>query len=120
MKTLVLGASENPRRYSHIAIQLLEKHGYDAIGLGRTPGKVGSTDILNGKPELKNIHTVTLYLAEPHQFQYENYILETIQPKRIIFNPGAENPGFHNRAKENSIEVIDACTLVMLNTGQYF
>ncbi len=117
-KTVVLGASDNPSRYSYLAVQRLARHGHPVVAVGRKEGKVGDTNIITGKPEEKDIDTVTLYLSPLHQKDYYNYIL-SLHPKRIIFNPGAENDELADLAKKNQIEPIEACTLTMLATGQY-
>jgi predicted CoA-binding protein len=117
--TLIIGASENTGRYSHRAMVLLNKAGLPAIGLGRKEGMIGHSKILTGFPELSEVHTVTLYLSERFQAEYEEYILNTIKPKRLIFNPGAENWSLFKKAKNQGIDVLNACTLVMISTGQY-
>jgi len=119
MKTLVIGASENTDRYSNIAIRMLTEIKRPTIGIGRKRGRVIQTDIHKGLPELENIHTVTLYISAKYQEEYEKYILEDIKPKRIIFNPGTENTVFYKKAQSHGIEAVEACTLVMIRTGQY-
>ena len=117
-KTLVLGASSNPARYSYLAINSLQKKGHDVIAIGRRPGKVGDTEIETEHKDINNIDTVTLYLNANNQKQYYDYIL-SLHPRRIIFNPGAENPELAELARQNSILPQEACTLVLLSTGQY-
>ncbi len=117
-KTLVLGASENPARYSNMAIKKLKNNGHDVIAIGLREGKVNDVPIQKNKIQLTGIDTVTMYMNAQNQQQYEDYIL-SLKPKRIIFNPGAENDRLATKAKQNGIEPIEACTLVMLATGQY-
>lgn len=117
-KTLVLGASTNPARYSHRAVNRLVAHGHEVIALGIKKGKIGPVEIIHGLPEIKDLHTVSLYINPSIQSQYYNYLLE-LQPKRIIFNPGTENNVFIKMASEKNIEVLAACTLVMLSIGSY-
>jgi len=117
-KTVVLGASDNPSRYSYLAVERLTRQGYPVVAVGRKEGKVGDTNIITGHPEEKDIDTITLYLSPLHQKDYYDYIL-SLHPKRIIFNPGAENDELVDLAKEHKIEPIEACTLTMLATGQY-
>jgi predicted CoA-binding protein len=117
-KTVVLGASDNPARYSFLAVDKLKRFGHDVVAIGKKAGKVGATDVITDKPEEKNVDTVTLYLNPQHQKQYYDYIL-SLHPKRIIFNPGAENDELYDLAKTNGIQPLEACTLVMLSTGQY-
>ncbi len=117
-KTVVLGASDNPSRYSYLAIDKLNRYGHPVIAIGKREGKVGNTEVITARPDEKEVDTVTLYLNPLHQKQYYDYIL-SLHPKRIIFNPGAENEELAALAKENGIQPMEACTLVLLSTGQY-
>ena len=116
--TVVLGASTNPARYAFLATQRLQEYGFTAIPIGIKEGKIGEIDIVMGRPDLENIHTVTLYLNPMRQKEYYDYILG-LQPKRIIFNPGTENSELMELAKQHNVETIEACTLVMLSIGNY-
>ncbi|NCA85600.1 MAG: CoA-binding protein [Clostridia bacterium] len=118
-KTLVIGASTRPYRYSHTAVNQLIAYGHPVVAIGLRPGKIGETDILTGFPEAEHIHTVTMYVGQTHQPQYYAYILETICPKRIIFNPGTENETFMALARQQGVEVVQNCTLMMLTYGLY-
>ena len=117
-KTLVLGASTNPARYSYLAVNRLRNHDHPVVAIGKTLNKVGDVTIENSKIPLKDVDTVTLYLNPTHQKEYYDYIL-SLKPKRIIFNPGAENPELEELATKNGIQPLEACTLVLLSTGQY-
>jgi uncharacterized protein len=117
-KTLVLGASDNPARYSYLAIQRLRKNGYPVVAIGRKNTQVADVIIEKQKKEFDDIDTVTLYLSPIHQTEYYDYIL-SLKPKRLIFNPGAENGELEKLAQQNNIQTTDACTLVLLSTGQY-
>jgi predicted CoA-binding protein len=117
-KTVVLGASPNPARYSYLAVNRLKAHGHDVIAIGNRNGKIHQVDVIKGQPPENNVDTITLYLNANNQKQYYDYIL-SLHPKRIIFNPGAENQELTKLAKKNNIEPIEACTLVLLSTGQY-
>jgi predicted CoA-binding protein len=117
-KTLVLGASENPDRYSNLAVKKLSAHEHPVIALGKRKGLIGNIPIETTKDPIEDIDTVTLYLNAANQREYYDYIL-SLHPKRIIFNPGAENDELENIAKENNIDTKEACTLVLLSTGQY-
>ena len=117
-KTLILGASNNPSRYSYLALNSLRKHGHPVVAIGKTSSKVADVDVVTEKKDLPDIDTVTVYLNPVNQKEYYDYIL-SLQPKRIIFNPGTENEELIRRAKEKNIEPVIACTLVMLSTGQY-
>ncbi|MCS6818782.1 MAG: CoA-binding protein [Chitinophagales bacterium] len=116
--TLVLGASTDPQRYSYKAILLLRKYGHNVIAVGKQLGQVGDVTIDISFPDNISVHTVTLYLNPLNQRKYIDQILQ-LRPQRIIFNPGTENPEFEQLAKENNIQTEQACTLVLLNTGQY-
>ncbi len=117
-KTLVLGASSNPSRYSNLAVNSLIAKGHDVIAVGRTPGSIGKTDITTEKKEITNLDTVTLYLNAANQKSFYDYIISQ-KPKRIIFNPGAENDELAGLANKVGILTQEACTLVLLSTGQY-
>jgi len=117
-KTLVVGASENPQRYSYLAVQKLLSRNHPVLALGKKAGVVHGTKISNEKEIYTGIDTVTLYLNPANQKQYYDYIL-SLNPKRIIFNPGTENRELASLARNNGVETIEACTLVMLSTGQY-
>lgn len=117
-KTLVLGASDNPARYSYLAIQRLISYGHPVVAIGKKHTMVADVEITNEKNKFDEIDTITLYLNPLHQKEYYNYII-SLKPKRIIFNPGAENEELSKLAKQNGIQPIEACTLVMLSTGQY-
>jgi predicted CoA-binding protein len=117
-KTVVLGASANPSRYSNMAINRLNINKHQVVAVGLREGKVGGVNIVTGKPEEENVDTVTLYLNSDNQKAYYDYIL-SLHPKRIIFNPGAENDELEELAKKNGIKTMEGCTLVMLSTGQY-
>jgi len=117
-KTLVLGASENPGRYSYLAANKLREKGHPVVAIGRKKGKVADVDIETDKKEFSDIDTITMYMNAEHQKEYYDYILN-LHPKRIIFNPGAENENLAQLARENNIEPVEACTLVLLSTNQY-
>ncbi len=119
-RTCIVGASPNPTRYSYSATRLLMEHGHDAIPISIKKGDIDGKDILNirDKPKIDNVDTLTIYINRHNQFDWYDYLL-SLKPKRIIFNPGAENPEFDNLAKQKGIETIEACTLVMIHSGSY-
>ena len=117
-KTVVLGASPNSSRYSNLAVNRLLAHGHSVIPIGKREGKINNADIITGTPEIDNVDTVTLYLNSQNQKQYYDYIL-SLHPKRLIFNPGAENDELAALAAKNNIQPMEACTLVLLSTNQY-
>ena len=118
MKTLILGATPNPQRYAFLAANKLVKHGHEIVNVGIKQGKVAGAEILNGQPALDDIDTVTLYVGARHQPPYYDWLL-SLRPRRIIFNPGTENPELSKLARERGIETLPACTLVMLGNGMY-
>lgn len=117
-KTLVIGASENPDRYSNKAIRRLLEAGHEVVAIGKIPGTILGTAILTGFPELKDVDTVSLYLNPLNQKSYYHYLIH-LRPKRIIFNPGTENLELETICHKNGIETQEACTLVMLSIGAY-
>lgn len=117
-KTLVIGASTNRSRYSNIAINRLVSHGVPTVAIGLRRGEVSGVKIDTEKVPFEDIDTVTLYLGPPRQPEYYDYVV-SLQPQRVIFNPGTENPEFYRLLRENDIEVDVACTLILLSTSQY-
>ena len=117
-KTLVIGASENTERYSNRAIRALRKNTISVMAIGLKPGEVDGVRIQTGFPKIEDIHTVTLYINPRRQPQYYEYIL-SLKPKRVVFNPGAENLEFEEKLKNTGIEALEACTLIMLSIGNY-
>lgn len=117
-KTLVLGASLKPNRYSNYAVQRLVANGIETVAFGLREGQVSGVDIDTNLMDYEAIHTVTLYINPKRQVAYYDYII-SLKPKRIIFNPGTENPEFYSILKENNISFETACTLVLLSTNQY-
>lgn len=116
--TVILGASSNPDRYSFLATEKLARYGHDVYPIGIRSGNINGISIITDRPELKNVDTITVYLSALNQKDWYNYIL-SLNPKRIIFNPGAENPELEQLATEKGINVVNACTLVMLSIGNY-
>lgn len=117
-KTLVLGATTKPERYAYMAITKLVEKGHPVIAIGQNTGEVAGVKIYTKQIPLTNIDTVTLYLNPLRQRDYYNYIIET-RPKRVIFNPGTENPEFYQLLTSNNIQVEVACTLVLLSINKY-
>ena len=118
MRTLVIGASPKPERYSNRALLMLHEHGFEteALGLRESTYAFGSIDA--GFPKYEDIDTVSLYVGPKNQAVYYDYIL-ALKPRRVIFNPGTENPEFYEKREAAGIEYEQACTLVLLSTGQY-
>ncbi|WP_299115966.1 CoA-binding protein [uncultured Winogradskyella sp.] len=117
-KTLVIGASLKPQRYSNIAINRLRMYNHEVVAFGLKSGKVNDVEIDLELMPYENVDTVTLYLNPKRQQLYYDYIIG-LKPKRVIFNPGTENPEFYHLLKQSKIAYEAACTLVLLGTGQY-
>lgn len=119
-KTIVVGATTNPSRYAYAAVQMLHRNGYEFVPVGIKTGAVLGKQILDLRtlPDIENVDTITLYINPYHQKEWYDYFLG-LQPKRIIFNPGTENSELYSIANDRDIECVNACTLVMLSTGQF-
>jgi predicted CoA-binding protein len=117
-KTVVLGASPNPSRYSNLAVNRLDAHNHPVVAIGLRTGKIGNVEVVTGRPAEEEVDTITLYLNPTNQKPFYDYIL-SLKPKRIIFNPGTENDELETMAQKQGIRTMEACTLVMLSTGQY-
>lgn len=117
-KTLVLGASLKPNRYSNYAINRLIENEHEVVAIGLREGNVAGVKIETELLPFKDVNTVTLYLNSERQKEYYKYVL-SLNPKRVIFNPGTENAGFYSILEENNIAFEESCTLVLLSTNQY-
>jgi len=117
-KTLVIGASENPGRYSNKAIRALRLHGHDVVALAKRAGKVEDVLIQTEFPLNEKIDTVSLYLGPQRQDEYYKQLID-LHPKRVIFNPGTENYELAELLEQHNIAVEEACTLVLLSIGAY-
>ena len=118
IKTLIIGASSNIERYSYLAAERLLAHGYDIELIGKRPDVIFEKTIDTEKNDFVDIDTVTMYISDKFQPEYYDYII-SLNPRRVIFNPGTENPEFEKLLIQNDIKVEEACTLVLLGTGQY-
>ncbi|MDX1908814.1 MAG: CoA-binding protein [Bacteroidia bacterium] len=118
VSTLVIGASENPERYAYQAIHMLRAYGHPTWALGRTPGLVSDVPILTDPADIPAIDTVTLYLNPAAQAAWADWLV-ALNPRRVIFNPGTEHAELAQRLIRSGVDVVEACTLVMLRTGQY-
>jgi predicted CoA-binding protein len=117
-RTLVLGATPDSSRYAYLASNKLVRLGHEIINVGIKKGEVAGVPIEKPEAIHPDVDTITLYVGPHNQTSLYEYILNT-NPKRIIFNPGTENPELEAKAREKGIETLEACTLVMLSTGQY-
>lgn len=119
-KTVIIGATNNPERYAYMAASRLMGAGHSIVPLGIKKGKVLGLDILdiNSRPVVEDVDTVTMYIGSRHQQDHAEYI-RSLHPKRVIFNPGTENPEFQDSLATDGVDVVEGCTLVMLSTGQF-
>jgi uncharacterized protein len=119
-KTVIIGATPNTSRYAYIAASMLQDYGHPFVAVGIKSGEVLGQPILDlrQRPEIKDVDTITLYIGAAHQPEWYDYLI-SLKPRRIIFNPGTENPEFERMLQAQDIEAEEACTLVLLRTGQY-
>lgn len=119
-KTVIVGSSPNRGRYAWIATEMLAEYGHPIVPLGIRAGEVAGESIVDirKKPDIPDVDTITLYLSPAHQEEWYDYLIG-LKPKRIIFNPGTENDAFEKRANKEGIETTQACTMVLLRSGQY-
>jgi predicted CoA-binding protein len=117
-KTLVLGASTNPERYGYMAVRKLKFNHIPVVAVGLREGEINGVRIEKPFSRFEDIHTVTLYIGPKNQPPYYDYIL-SLKPKRVIFNPGTESPEFALLLSEAGIEVVYACTLIMISNNLY-
>lgn len=113
-----MGASTEPSRYAFKALKMLRAHGHPVVAIGKRGGELDGVKIEKEAIPFEGVDTVTLYLNPMHQQQYYDYIIG-LKPKRVVFNPGTENPEFYSLLKQNDIEIDVGCTLVMLSVNQY-
>ena len=118
MRVLVYGASTNPDRYSFIATNLLQSKGHEVVLVGHLQGQINGVEIQTEKVKQADIDTITLYVGSKNQEGLLEYILD-LQPRRVIFNPGTENEQMMNELIQAGIQIEEACTLVLLHTGQF-
>ena len=117
-KTLVVGASDSPSRYSYHAINRLIANDHEVEAIGSRAGEIGSVKIFEGKKKVNDIDTVTIYLNKRNQEKYYDYIVN-LKPRRVLFNPGTENVEFEALLSSKNISHERVCTLVLLSINQY-
>jgi predicted CoA-binding protein len=117
-KTVVIGATPNPDRYAYRAVSQLKAHGHEVVPMGIRKGAIEGQTIVNDRPQLEDVDTVSLYINEMNQIDWKKYV-EALHPKRVIFNPGTENMYWMESLEEKGIEVVEGCTLVMLSIGTF-
>ncbi len=117
-KTLVLGASDNPGRYSYMALNSLVRRGVPTVAVGQKKTTVAGVEIFDTPEPFSDVHTITLYMNPVRQKPYYDYMV-SLSPSRVLFNPGTENPELYDILRAEGIEVVTGCTLVMLSVNQY-
>ena len=117
-KTAVLITSPKSDRYSYKAVKMLIEHSVPVIPVGYKTGKIDGIKIIPGQPDINGLHTLSIYLNPINQEFFHDYILK-LNPKRVIFNPGTENPTLQDKLDSHNIFWEEACTLVLLSTGQF-
>lgn len=90
----------------------------EVIPVGFREGEIEDVKIITGKPDIEDVHTVSLYIGSSRQNDYSDYIF-SLKPKRVIFNPGTVNPSFMGQLKKVGIEPVSSCMLVMLKEGEF-
>ncbi len=113
-----MGASLNPERISYRAIHTLRNYNHPVTAFGVKAGTVSDVEISTNFPTNQEFDTVTLYVGPQNQTELIDKVI-ALKPNRIIFNPGTENADFENKANAAGIETEEACTLVLLGSGQY-
>lgn len=119
-KTVIVGATANPSRYAFLAASMLTEYDHEIVPVGIKKEEVLGKQILDlrQRPAIDNVDTITLYIGPDHQPEHYEYLL-SLKPKRVIFNPGTENPEFEKKLQDAGAEALEACTLVLLRSGQY-
>ncbi len=118
--TAVIGVTPNQNRYAYIATSRLQGYQYPVIPLGFRSGTVGDSPIITDWPDhIDNLKIVTLYIGPHRQPEFYDYIIR-LQPQKVIFNPGTENPEFYGKLKQAGIQYEEACTLVLLSTDSFY
>ena len=119
MNVAVLGASNKPARYSYQAVKLLAAKGHVVFPVHPTISEIDGIPVFKRLADIPvPIHTITIYLGSERSAALADEIM-TANARRVIFNPGAENPGLAQRLQQAGVEAMNACTLVLLKTGQF-
>ena len=122
MEVAVLGASNKADRYSYMCMTMLLDKGHQAIPVNPKETMVMGHYCFHSLKELKeqhpNLHTLTLYVNPDLSSKMEKEIVD-LAPKRVIFNPGSENHHLQKVLESKGVECLEACSLVMLRTGQF-
>lgn len=116
---VILGASEKPDRYANKAFHLLKEYGHAPVPVSPRLKELEGMHVFSSLSEVANpVDTLTMYVGKEKSSQLKNEIL-ALKPKRVIFNPGSENPDLKKALEQSGIEVVEGCTLVMLRSHQF-
>ena len=116
---VVIGASENEERYSNKAMKMLAEYGHNPIPVAPARDRIFDRKAYSRASDVaEKVDTVTMYVGPARQQGLIEQII-ALAPKRVIFNPGSENPAAYGQLQAAGIEAIEACTLVMLKTRQF-
>ena len=119
MTVAILGASNNPEKYSYKALKLLREKGHEVFPVHPALKEIEGLKVYASLADLpKPVHTLTLYVSPEISSKMTSQILAS-SPRRILFNPGAENTELETRARAQGIQALEACTLVLLHTDQF-
>jgi len=115
---VVLGASDNPERYSYKAVTRLVRYQYNVVAVGKRKGYIGEIPIVTGHPPIKDVHSVLMYIGPGNQSEIVDYVI-SLRPRRVIFNPGTESPELEELLESYNIKIVHDCSLVMLAMGRF-
>ena len=118
-RVVIMGASNNPERYSHRALLLLHKHGHEVVPVHPKFAEIEGIPVVADVGLISGpVDTVTMYVATAISSGMQDKLV-ALKPGRVIFNPGAENASLADALQKAGIACENACTLVLLNTGQF-
>jgi uncharacterized protein len=118
-RVVVMGASHKPERYSNQAIRLLLEHGHEVIPVHPRLDVAEGLPVVHRLGDIQGgIDTLTLYIGPERSTPVAEDIVR-LRPGRVIFNPGTESAGLEARLDAAGIPHEQACTLVLLRTGQF-
>ncbi|HOO21793.1 MAG TPA: CoA-binding protein [Kiritimatiellia bacterium] len=119
MNVAILGASNKPERYSNQAVRLLAEKGHAVFPVHPALAEIDGHRVFKSLADIPEpVDTVTMYVSPAHSTGMAGAILAS-NPRRVLFNPGTENPELEEKLAAAGIETVRACTLVMLRTGQF-
>jgi uncharacterized protein len=119
MNVAIIGASNKTESYAYRAFKSLIKHGHQVYMINPFIDNIDGTKIFASPSDVtESIHTLTMYVSAKHSTEMIDSIIN-LTPERVIFNPGSENPLLEEALDKRGINVLQACTLVLLSTNQF-